>query len=73
MSGLFKVKHTTEGLMKLLMYGDYVKAKASAGNVTKQSVVERELRRYSYKTASTFKVAILQYADQDVKQETEGN
>ena len=55
-SGPYKVKHNTRGLLKLLMYGDYVKAQAAARNVTVQSVMEADLKRYPYKTASTFKV-----------------
>ena len=59
MLGTFKPKYSIEGLMKLLMFGDYVKAKAVAGNVTMQSVIEGELQKYPYKRANAFIVRML--------------
>ena len=48
-NGTYKIKQTTEGLVKLLMYGDYVKAKAAFQNVPYQSIVEEDLKKYRYK------------------------
>ena len=52
----FNINHTTEGLIKLLMYGDYVRAKISLGNASVQSVVTEDLHHYPYRKKDSFKV-----------------
>ena len=57
------MKQTTEGLVKLLMYGDYVKAKAAFQNVPHQSIVEEDLKKYQYKRKHTYKVGEYHYEE----------
>ena len=53
-------KTDIESLTKLLMYGNYVKARQFAKNVTISEVVEDELAHYPYTRKRRFKV-IFQY------------
>ena len=55
--GPFDINYTIEGLVKLLMYGDYVKAKASFQNAQYQSIIEDDVARYEYKRKNIIKVA----------------
>ena len=55
----FNLKYTTEGLVKLLMYGDYVKNKAELQNTTTLAIVENELGKYQYKRKTVLKVVLL--------------
>ena len=48
------INHTTEGLIKLLMYGDYVKARAYSSNASVQSVITEDLHNYPYKKKESF-------------------
>ena len=57
-TGPFEIKHTIEGLVKLLMYGDYVQARSSKQSVPYQSIIEEDLKRYSYKRKHNIKVRL---------------
>ena len=54
----FDINHTTEGLIKLLMYGDYVKARAYSSNASVQSVITEDLDNYPYKKKESFQVCL---------------
>ena len=58
-SNPIKVHHTTEGLVKLLMYGDYVKSRSSHEQVSIQSILESELTKYPYMRKDPFKVILM--------------
>ena len=40
------------------MYGDYVQARSSKQSVSYQSIIEEDLKRYSYKRKNNIKVRL---------------
>ena len=54
----FSISHTTEGLIKLLMYGAYVKARVYSSNASVQSVITEDLLHYPYKKKESFQVCL---------------
>ena len=52
----FTISHTTEGLIKLLMYGDYVKARVYSSNASVQFVITEDVNNYPYKKKKSFQV-----------------
>ena len=55
-SSPYNVKHTTEGLVKLLMYGDYVKNMAESKNTSLLAIVKEDLENYQYVKKDVLKV-----------------
>ena len=51
--------HTTEGLVKLMMYGDYVRTQAASKNTSILAIVQAELEKYQYKKKIVFEVVLL--------------
>ncbi len=55
----FNLTVDVDGLVKLLQFGAYVKAKAEAVGGDPQGVVEKELSKYPYAKSKIFKVRTL--------------
>ena len=52
------VNFPTLGLIKFLLYGDYLRAKASSKGTSVKSLVQEELDKYSYKRKDLFEVCM---------------
>ena len=51
-------RHTTEELVKLLMYGDYARTQAASQNTSILAVVQTEVQKYQYKKKIVFEVVL---------------
>ena len=50
------INFPTLGLIKFLLYGDYLRAKASSKSTSVKSVVQKDLDKYLYKKKDRFEV-----------------
>ena len=51
------ISFTTLGLVKFLLYGDYLKARVSSSqNASFKPIVQEDLSKYGYKTKDPFEV-----------------
>ena len=53
---IHNISFTTLGLIKFLLYGDYLKAKAPLGGASLKPLVQEDLSKYGYKPKDPFEV-----------------
>ena len=52
------ITFSTLGLIKFLLYGDYLKAKASSGRTSFKALIQEDIRRYGYKAKEQIEVMV---------------
>ena len=52
------ITFSTLGLIKFLLYGDYLKVKASSGRTSMKAIIYEDLKRYGYKAKESFEVMV---------------